>query len=247
MIKQNKSVLVISDLHCPYVHQDAFKFLKALKKKYKPDRIIQIWDELDNHWISFHDSDPDLDGAGEELVKARKQLQELEKIFPIMDLVHSNHWSLLYRRGKAHWIPKHMLLGYKDVIFWEKNKQWEIVRKKWDWWSWHDNITLELSNWEKCFFAHEAEANIMKHAGHFGMNMVAWHRHSKFEVGYISSPHSLRFWMVVGCLLDHKSLAFEYNKLQSKRPILWVWVIIEWIPILVPMLLNSEGKWVWKI
>ena len=55
-----KSVLVISDLHIPYHHPDAFEFLKALKKKYKPDLVVNIGDEIDQHSISMHDSNPDL-------------------------------------------------------------------------------------------------------------------------------------------------------------------------------------------
>jgi predicted phosphodiesterase len=42
-----KSVLVISDLHIPYHHPQAFDFLQALKTKYKPDHIVNIGDELD--------------------------------------------------------------------------------------------------------------------------------------------------------------------------------------------------------
>ena len=42
-----KSVLVISDLHIPYHHPQAFDFLKALKAKYKPDHVVNIGDELD--------------------------------------------------------------------------------------------------------------------------------------------------------------------------------------------------------
>ncbi len=77
----NKRILIISDLHCPYQHQDAVRFLKAIKSKYKPTRVILSGDEVDNHAISFHDSDPDLSSAGDELQKAIKALKkELESI-----------------------------------------------------------------------------------------------------------------------------------------------------------------------
>ena len=48
-------------------------------------------DEVDYHALSFHNSDPDLDSAGVELERARATIQQLEKLFPKMDLVHSNH------------------------------------------------------------------------------------------------------------------------------------------------------------
>ena len=79
-----KSVLVISDLHIPYHHPDAFKFLAALKKKYKPDLVVNIGDEIDQHSISFHNHHPDLKSPGDELRAARVYVKELEKIFPKM-------------------------------------------------------------------------------------------------------------------------------------------------------------------
>ena len=60
-----KSVLIISDTHIPYHHQDLIPFLKDLKNIMKPDKVIHIGDELDKHALSFHDSDPDLPSAGD--------------------------------------------------------------------------------------------------------------------------------------------------------------------------------------
>ena len=84
----NKSILVISDTHIPYHHKDAIAFLKAIKKKYKPDRVIHIGDEIDSHAISFHDSDPDLYSAGDEHEASLATIKELEKLLWIqtMDL-----------------------------------------------------------------------------------------------------------------------------------------------------------------
>ena len=36
---KNKRILVISDMHIPYHHKDSIKFLKEIKKEFKPDRI----------------------------------------------------------------------------------------------------------------------------------------------------------------------------------------------------------------
>ena len=63
----HKSILIISDTHIPYHHKDLFPFLKAIKKLYKPTKIVHIGDEVDKHALSFHDSDPDLPSAGDEL------------------------------------------------------------------------------------------------------------------------------------------------------------------------------------
>ena len=92
---KHESVLVISDLHIPYHHQSSFDFLQAVKKKYKPDLVVNIGDELDQHAISMHDSDPDLPSAGDELKLSKAYIKDLEKIFPQRTLVDSNHSSLV--------------------------------------------------------------------------------------------------------------------------------------------------------
>ena len=76
-----KSVLIISDTHIPYHVPELIPFLKLLKKKYNPDKIIHIGDELDKHAMSFHDSDPDLPSAGDELKMSLPMIKELEKYF----------------------------------------------------------------------------------------------------------------------------------------------------------------------
>ena len=75
----HKRILVISDLHIPYHHQDAFKFLKAIKKEFKPDRIGKIGDCLDFHAISMHDHKPDLPSAGTELALSKEYTERYDK------------------------------------------------------------------------------------------------------------------------------------------------------------------------
>ena len=83
-----KKVMVIGDLHVPYHHKDAFAFLEALKKHYKGfDLVVNIGDEIDQHGLSFHDSDPDLPSAGDELKLTKAYIKDLEKIFPKMKKV----------------------------------------------------------------------------------------------------------------------------------------------------------------
>ena len=50
----HKRILVISDMHIPYHHKDSIKFLKEIKKEFKPDTVINIGDLLDFHAISMH-------------------------------------------------------------------------------------------------------------------------------------------------------------------------------------------------
>ena len=227
----NSSVLVISDLHIPYHHQDAFEFLKALKKKYKPDLIVNIGDELDHHAISMHEHNPDLMSAGDELKQSKEYVRDLEKIFPEMTLVHSNHSSLVYRRALKYGFPKDYLKSYNEFL------------GVGDGWKWVDDLTVTLSDNSRCFFTHGMSADVLKVAQQYGMNTVQGHYHTKFCIGYYSNPDALVWGMQVGCLINQKSMAFDYAKNFKSRFIVGCGMIIDGQPKLMPMVLDKDGRW----
>ena len=227
----NNSVLVISDLHIPYHHQDAFDFLKALKKKYKPDLVVNIGDELDHHAISMHEHNPDLMSAGDELKHSKEYVRELEKIFPEMTLVHSNHSSLVYRRALKYGLPKDYLKSYNEFL------------GVGDGWKWVDDYTVTLSDGSRCFFTHGISADVLKVAAQYGMNTVQGHFHTKFSIGYFSNPDALIWGMQVGCLINQKSMAFDYAKNFKSRFIVGCGMIIDGQPKLMPMVLDKDGRW----
>ena len=236
MSKQsNKSILVISDMHIPYNHPDLLPFLRAVKKKYSPTRIICVGDEVDKHAMSFHDSDPDLMSAGDELQESIKTLKKIYKIFPKVDLVDSNHGSMVYRKGKAHGIPRKYLRDYGEVL--EAPATWK----------WHNTLTLTLPNKQKLFVCHGQSKNGLKLASAMGMCTVQGHYHTEFNIQYGSSPAQLYWSMMTGCLIDDKSLAFHYNKVTPSRPIIGLGIIVDSQPRLIPMVLNKGGRWNGKI
>ena len=226
-----KRVLVISDLHIPYHHQDSFEFLKAIKKEYKPDFIVNIGDMLDFHAISFHSHDPDLYSAGHELKVARKYVKELEAIFPKVIEVDSNHSSLVYRRGIKFGMSREFMKSYADFLDTKK-------------WKWVDDLTLTMSNKEKVFFTHGRAADVLKVSQTMGMSAVQGHYHTKFLIQWWANPNNIFFAMNVGCLINQKSMAFSYAKNFKTRFIVGCGIIINGIPKLLPMILNDKGRWI---
>lgn len=231
----NSRILIISDMHCPYQHRDYLRFLQALKDKYNFTRIICVGDEVDKHAMSFHDSDPDLMSAGDELRSAIKALKPLYKLFPNVDLVSSNHGDMVYRKGKHHGIPRKYLKDYGDVL--EAPKGWK----------WHVDLTLSLPNKEKLYVHHGLSKKALTVAQGMGMNHVCGHFHNDFKIEYASSPSSLLWAMTVGCLIDDSSLAFAYNKNNLGRPIIGVGIVIDGHPRLIPMILNRQGRWIGRL
>lgn len=228
----NSRILVIPDLHFPYCHPDSLDFLHKLKVKLEPTRIICLGDELDYHSMSFHDSDPDLDSSGRELILGLGYIDTLHELFPKMDLLHSNHGSMAYRRAKHHGIPRHLLKSYNEVLGVPTND-----------WNWHESLILTLPNGNECEFIHGISSNILAASQTRGRSLVQGHHHSQFELRYWTGGSGLHFAITGGCLIDDTSMAFAYNKLQIKRPIVGVIFIENSLPTLIPMALDKNNRW----
>ena len=232
-MKKYARILCISDLHFPYCHKDTTKFIAALMKKYKPDKVVLLGDELDHHSLSFHASDPDLDAAGPELQKALGYMETLYKIVgSSATILESNHGSMVYRKAKFHGVPRHLLKSYKEALNAPSG------------WEWVPELKLRMSNGQDVKFVHGFRKNVLAESERAGCSFVQGHHHSQADIRYHSSEYGIyHFGMTVGCSIDDQSLAYNYNKLFSARPILSHAFIENGTPKLLPMTLNKNGRW----
>ena len=228
---KRQSILVISDYHAPYNHPDAYAFLVACKAKYKPTDVVCIGDEVDYHALSYHDSDPDLPSASDELKQAVIELKKLYKLFPSCVVVDSNHGSMIYRKGKTAGMPSAIFKTYNEVLSAPKTWVWRF-----------DHIVQTPLG--PVFFCHGRSGVAGRLASLYGMSTVQGHYHEKSQITYISTPERLMFDAHTGCLADDKSLALSYNKINPKRPIMSILVIENGIPQIIPMVLKKGGRWV---
>lgn len=229
--EDNSRILFISDMHIPYHHVDTIAFLRHLKDKYNPTRVICLGDELDKHALSYHDSDPDLPSAGDELKKSLPVIKELFEIFPKMDIIESNHGSLVWRKAKTFGIPKHYIKSYNDVLGVDGG------------WKWSFDLTINLPNGQKCYVHHGKTSNVIQLSQQMGMCAVQGHFHESFKIDYWGNPTGLYWGMQCGCLIDDDALAFNYNNVNIKRPIIGTGLIIDSIPVLEPMIIK-DGRWI---
>lgn len=229
---ENQRVLLISDMHVPYHHPDTLAFLAYLKKKYKPTKVICMGDELDKHALSFHDSDPDLLSAGDELRASLPIIAELKRMFPVMDILESNHGSLVYRKAKAHGVPRHYLKSYNDVLGVD------------DRWKWHFDLTIDLPDGNKCYFHHGKSNNVARVSQQMGMCAAQGHFHEIFRADYWGNSEGLFWGLQTGCLINDKAYAFSYNNVNIKRPLIGTAAIIDSLPVLEPMVMDEEGRWI---
>ena len=226
----NDRILVVSDLHAPFGHKDTVPFLAALKKKYRPTRVVFTGDEADKQAIKFHDKDPDLPACGDELDQAIEALKPLYQLFPTADVLDSNHGSLAYRRAIASGLSRKYLKSYGEALQAPKG------------WRWHNSLLVTIGAY-RVFFHHGLHSNVAQAVRRRGVCIVQGHHHTRFEIAYVANPHNVLWGMTVGCLIDNESRAFAYNKLFLDDPMLGCGGIIDGQPRLFPMLLNSEGRW----
>lgn len=229
--EDNSRILFISDLHIPYHHPDSFAFLRHLKEKYKPTRVICLGDELDKNSLSYHESDPDLYSAGHELDASIPFIHELEEIFPRMDILESNHGSLVWRKAKTNGIPKHYIKSYNDVLGVGKG------------WKWHFDMTLDLPDGTQCYVHHGKASDVLKLSQQMGMSAVQGHYHTDLGARFWANPNGLYFGMQCGCLIDRESYAFAYSNVNIKKQLIGTGLIIDSLPIVEPMILSQDGRW----
>ncbi len=228
---QNDRILVISDMHQPYSHPDTVAFLAAVKEKYNPTRVVCMGDEVDKHAMSFHAHDPDLYSPGDELKAAIKKLQPLYKLFPVVDVLDSNHGSLAFRKAKHVGISRKYLRDYGDVLSAPEG------------WVWQHALRIMLPTGSECYFHHGMKANALDVVERRSVCVVQGHFHATFAIQYAGNPNSLLWSMQVGCSIDKDSLAFEYDNANLPRPIIGHGIILDGYPKLLPMPLKKGGRW----
>lgn len=218
----NDRILVCSDLHAPFMHKNAVAFLAECKRKYKPTRVVFSGDEADKQALSYHEHDPDLPSAGHELDLTIHTLTPIYSMFPNADLCNSNHGSLPFRKAKTAGIPRGYLRPCGEALRAPRG------------WKWHDRLLLHAGK-RKLLFVHSASSRIAEAVSLWGVCITQGHHHCVFDIQYVAQPAGTLWGMTVGCLIDDAALAFAYNKLQVKRPMLGCGVIINGEPKLVPM------------
>lgn len=215
----------------PYCHPDTWKFLSSIKKKYNPDRVICLGDEVDYHALSYHESDPDLDSAGPELEKAIRFLRPIYKLFPRVDLLESNHGSLVHRKAMTAGIPKRALRTYREILCAPQG------------WCWHFDLRLQMSNGQDLYLHHGKASQAARMSIQEGCSTVEGHFHTKFHVTYWRNSKGLYWGMHSGYLADHDSLSQAYARSNLQKGIVGASMIIGGHPLLLPMKQNRSGRW----
>lgn len=232
-MKRKEKVRVLSwpDTHIPFEHKDAFEFLKFVKKTYSPDVVVNLGDEIDFHALSNYDTDPDGMSAGDELKKAIEHLQPYYHLFPNVKVCTSNHTARPFRKAFKFGIPRAFIRDYAEFLEAPTGWRWADKHEV-------DGVIYEHGEGQS------GSMGALKAAVANMCSTVIGHLHSDAGIQYLANDKHLIFGFNSGCLLDRHSYAAAYGKHMKKKPILGVGLIDSGVPTFIPMILDSNGRWI---
>ena len=104
-------------------------------------------------------------------------------------------------------------------------------------------MVIDLPDGSQCYVHHGKTSDIVKLSQTMSMHAVSGHFHEKLKVDFWANPQGLYWGMSCGCLIDDNALAFNYNNVNLKRPLIGTGLVINSIPVLEPMILSKDGRW----
>jgi len=175
---------------------------------------------IDNHYSSFHDTDPDGLGGNEEFQQAKKSLALWYKAFPKAKVCIGNHDAIPQRRAFNAGLSQH----------WVKT-----IQEAYQLWGWDFQESFVINN---VCYSHGMGSDAYKKAKDEMMSQVCGHHHIKMGLIYHVGLKYIVFGMQVGCGIDTKSYAMAYGK-HFKKPAIGCGVVLNsgTLPIIEPMIM----------
>jgi len=226
--QMGKRVGIIGDTHLPYELDGYLEFCQETFDRHGVDTVVHIGDFVDNHSLSFHDSEPMLHNVMGEYESAFERAQDWYEAFPVATLIMGNHDRIPARQmaklGMAPSIymkPIEELLGMPEG--WTVANQVEIDNVLYH----HGETAGGINGFRK-----DAEQRMRC--------TVSGHNHSNAGISATATDQELVWGLAVGCGVNQKHMAFAYGKNFAKKPIISCGVVIDGVPQIEYMNLGSK-------
>ena len=206
--KDVSRVLAIGDLHEPFCLPGYLKFCQETYAKYNCNRVIFIGDVIDSHYSSFHETDPDGMGGGDELQLAINKLSRWVEAFPVADITVGNHDRIISRKAFSGGIPKAWIKPFNEVLGAPD-------------WNFCDRVVVDGVQ-----YIHGEGGTASTKCRADMMNTVQGHLHTQCYTQHFVGANFRVFGTQLGCGIDHDSYAMGYAK-RGKKPAIGCGVIID--------------------
>lgn len=194
-------VLAIGDPHEPFSLKKYLRFCKDVDRKERCNRVVIIGDIIDNHYSSYHESDPDGMSAGDELDRAIVRVKKWYKAFPEATVTIGNHDRIVARKAHTAGIASRWVRNYADVL---ETPGWTFV----------EDVVIDGVR-----YCHGDGKKAIQRAKSDMQSTVQGHYHVEAYVQWVTGANFKVFGMQVGCGIDHESYAMAYGKYGPKPAI----------------------------
>ena len=198
--KNERRILVIGDIHAPFCLEGYLEFCQETYAKHNCNQVIFIGDILDNHYSSFHQTDPNGMSGGTELEYAIEDVKKWNKAFPVADVLIGNHDRMIMRKAFDSDVPKQWIKSYNEVL-----------GPNWNW--------IERIVYDNVQYVHGEGGTARTKAKNDMMSTVQGHIHTQCYTEWLVGRNFRVFGMQVGCGIDGGSYAAAYAKHFKKQAI----------------------------
>lgn len=200
-IKNNSNVLIIGDLHEPFSKTGYLEFCYSIYKKYNCNEVVFIGDIIDNHFQSFHSTDPDGHSAAKELEMAKDKIGLWYKTFTNAKVCIGNHDLIPDRKSFNAGLSKYWIKSISEVL---DTPNWEYS----------DEFIIN-----DVLYTHGTGRKASNRMQKDLINVVQGHYHSSSYIENLMGRSNRLFAMQLGCGVDDKSYAMAYGKHFDKMHI----------------------------
>jgi hypothetical protein len=195
-----RRILVVGDLHCPFELDGYFEFCVEQYENFNCNHVVFIGDILDNHYSSYHETDPNALGGSYELNEAIKHVAKWAEAFPVADVIIGNHDRLIMRKAFSSSVPKEWIKDYNEVLGTS--------------WHWRDRV-----EYDGVQYVHGEGGTARNKAKNDMQSTVQGHIHTQAYCEWMVGNNFKIFGMQVGCGIDRDSYAAAYAKHFKKQAI----------------------------
>lgn len=217
--KNAKNVLVIGDLHAPFIREGYLDHCKRVRDEYYCDQVIYIGDVQDCHASSYHETDVDGYSAGEELERTIAMLKPWHDEFGEAFVTIGNHDRIIARKAMTAGLSKRWVRDYHEVL---ETPKWRFV----------DHVFQDDVMYVHGDGAGHATVRAKKDL----TSVVQGHWHSKSYVEFHVGRRYKVFAMQVGCGVNQEAYSMAYGK-NGPRMAISCGVVLNngQLPIVIPM------------
>jgi predicted phosphodiesterase len=212
--KESNRVLFIGDIHEPFCRPGYRKFCYDLYKKWSCNTVIFAGDILDNHYSSYHETDPDGHAAGTELAIAKDNINKWYRVFPKAKVCIGNHDSLPNRRAMTAGLSAKWIKTIKEVV--------EVPG-----WDFDESFIVD-----GVLYCHGIGRKAYTRSRQDMISVVQGHYHADSYIKWTVGKRDKIFACQVGCGMDDKTFAAAYGKHFQKMHINAAVIIDGKLPIL---------------